>query len=50
MWRQFLAYLHETVATPEHIDQAIQGACDAFDTLTAWMAPLLACGHEQPGR
>jgi heme oxygenase len=37
MWKQFLAFMDETVTTSQQIEQAVRGACDAFDTLIAWM-------------
>jgi heme oxygenase len=37
MWKRFLSFMDEAVTTPQQIEQAVRGACDAFDTLTVWM-------------
>jgi heme oxygenase len=38
MWKDFVDFLEETLLTQDDVRQACAGACDAFDTLGAWMA------------
>jgi heme oxygenase (biliverdin-IX-beta and delta-forming) len=37
MWRAFVTFVNDTVLCEQDIAAMLHGACDAFDTLTAWM-------------
>ena len=37
LWRAFITFVNDTVRSGQDIEQMLRGACDAFDTLTAWM-------------
>lgn len=38
LWIDYLAFLEQTLDTPDAMAQACRGACDAFDTLNRWLA------------
>ncbi|WP_254926123.1 biliverdin-producing heme oxygenase [Bordetella genomosp. 11] len=37
LWKAFTAFLRDEVRSQQEIDEAVAGACDAFDTLADWL-------------
>jgi heme oxygenase (biliverdin-IX-beta and delta-forming) len=37
LWRTFIAFVDDAVRSEQDIAHMLRGACDAFDTITAWM-------------
>lgn len=37
MWKGFTAFLADELRSQEDLDEAVAGACDAFDTLADWL-------------
>ncbi|ARP86753.1 biliverdin-producing heme oxygenase [Bordetella genomosp. 9] len=37
LWKDFTSFLASALRGPEDVNQAVAGACDAFDTLTDWL-------------
>ena len=37
LWKEFMAFLALALQTPQDVDEAVAGACDAFDTLAGWL-------------